>query len=59
MGTEADRARALALVERHGWNATAFQTVEPGYSYFFHDDDACVAYVDTGSAWVAAGAPLD
>lgn len=58
MGTEADRARALALVERHGWNATAFQTVEPGYSYFFHDDDACVAYVDTGSAWVAAGAPI-
>jgi phosphatidylglycerol lysyltransferase len=54
---DADRRRALALVERHGWNATAFQTVEPGYTYFFHDD-ACVAYVDTGSAWVAAGAPI-
>lgn len=54
----ADRRRALSLVERHGWNATAFQTVEPGYSYFFHEDDACVAYVDTGAAWVAAGAPI-
>ncbi|HEY6725723.1 MAG TPA: DUF2156 domain-containing protein [Polyangiaceae bacterium] len=52
------RARVLDLVQRHGWNATAFQTLEDGYSYFFHDPDACVAYVDTGGAWVAAGAPL-
>ena len=52
------RERALALVQRHGWNATAFQTLEDGYSYFFHRDDACVAYVDTGAAWVAAGAPI-
>lgn len=51
-------ARVLGLVERHGWNATAFQTLEPGYGYFFHGDDACVAYVDTGGAWVAAGAPI-
>ncbi|HEY7376601.1 MAG TPA: phosphatidylglycerol lysyltransferase domain-containing protein [Polyangia bacterium] len=50
--------RVLGLVERHGWNATAFQTLEPGYDYFFHGDDACVAYVDTGGAWVAAGAPI-
>ncbi|HKU42336.1 MAG TPA: DUF2156 domain-containing protein, partial [Polyangiales bacterium] len=48
----------LTLIQRHGWNATAFQTLESGYHYFFHGDDACVAYVDTGSAWVAAGAPL-
>jgi len=51
-------ARVLALVERYGWNATAFQTLEPGYSYLFDGDDACVAYVDTGRAWVAAGAPI-
>lgn len=50
--------RVARLVDRHGWNATAFQTLEPGYSYFFDGDDACVAYVDTGSAWVAAGAPI-
>src|SRR4051794_35642761 len=54
----AEATRVLELVERHGWNATAFQTLEPGYAYFFHGDDACVAYVDTGGAWVAAGAPI-
>lgn len=52
------RERVLELIRRHGWNATAFQTLEQGYSYWFADDDACVAYVDTGRAWVAAGAPI-
>jgi phosphatidylglycerol lysyltransferase len=51
-------AAVAALVRRHGWNATAFQVLEPGYRYLFAGDDACVAYVDTGRAWVAAGAPL-
>jgi phosphatidylglycerol lysyltransferase len=49
--------RALELVQRHGWNATAFQTLGEGYEYFFHGD-AVVAYVDTGRAWVVAGAPI-
>jgi len=53
-----ERARVLSLVRRFGWNATSFQVLEPGYRYFFPDGDACVAYVDTGRAWVAAGAPL-
>jgi phosphatidylglycerol lysyltransferase len=53
-----ERDRVLALVLRHGWNATAFQTLESGYEYFFYGHDACVAYVDTGGAWVAAGAPI-
>lgn len=52
------RRHVLELVQRHGWNSTAFQTLEAPYSYFFHGDDACVAYVDTGAAWVAAGAPV-
>lgn len=52
-----DRSHVLALVQRHGWNATSFQILEPGFTYWFHDD-ACVAYVDTGSAWVAAGVPI-
>jgi phosphatidylglycerol lysyltransferase len=51
------RDRALSLLQRHGWNATSFQTLEPGCRYFFLDD-AFVAYVDTGAAWVAAGAPV-
>lgn len=51
------RQRALELVRRHGWNAMAFQALEAGYDYYFHDD-SCVAYVDTGSAWVVAGGPI-
>ncbi|HSZ83412.1 MAG TPA: DUF2156 domain-containing protein, partial [Polyangia bacterium] len=51
------RARALALLKRHGWNATSFQMLEPGFRYWF-DGDACVGYVDTGAAWIAASAPV-
>lgn len=60
-GQKDERERVLELVRRHGWNATAFQTLELGYRYFFHGsggDEGCIAYVDTGGAWVAAGAPL-
>lgn len=52
------RARALSLLKRWGWNATAFQALERGFRHFFVGDDACVAYVDTGGAWVVAGAPV-
>ena len=53
-----ERERVLELLKRHGWNATSFQILEEGFRYWFDDDDACVAYVDTGSAWVVAGAPV-
>jgi phosphatidylglycerol lysyltransferase len=53
-----ERERVLALLERHGWNATSFQTLEAGFRYWFDGDDACVAYVPTGGAWVVAGAPI-
>ena len=52
-----ERARVLALLREHGWNSTSFQVLEPGFRYWF-DQDACVAYVDTGGAWVVAGAPI-
>ena len=57
------RAWALVLLKRHGWNATSFQILEPGFRYWFadgeaSDEDACVGYVDTGAAWIAAGAPV-
>lgn len=58
---EQERERVLDLVRRHGWNATAFQTLGGEYSYFFHGEGeklGCVAYVDTGRSWVAAGAPI-
>ncbi len=49
------RARAFDLVRRHGRDTVSFQGLETGYRYFFDGDDALVAFVDTGSAWVAAG----
>lgn len=54
-----DQPRELArdLVREHGFNATSFQTVGEGFSYLFHGE-GYVAYADTGSAWVAAGAPV-
>ena len=67
VASDGDRQRALALLRRHGWNATSFQILEPGFLYWFDgphgdrdsdgdsDDGACVAYLDTGRSWVAAG----
>src|SRR5689334_123426 len=57
VGTE-ERQKVLALLRELGWNATSFQILEPGFRYWFAAEHACVAYVDTGRAWVAAGAPL-
>src|SRR6185503_4321729 len=55
---DGERVRVLALLKRHGWNSTSFQILEPGFRYWFDGDDACVGYVDTGRAWVAAGSPV-
>jgi phosphatidylglycerol lysyltransferase len=54
---ERPREFARELVREHGFNATSFQTVGEGFSYFFQGE-AYVAYADTGAAWVAAGAPV-
>ena len=35
-----ERRRVLAVLRRHGWNATSFQVLEPGFRYWFADDDA-------------------
>lgn len=48
----------LALLKRHGWNSTSFQVLEPGFRYWFDGDDACIAYVEAGRAFVVAGAPI-
>jgi phosphatidylglycerol lysyltransferase len=48
----------LELVLRYGPTVTSFQTLHSGFQYFWHGSDACVGYVDTGKAWVAAGGPL-
>ncbi len=45
------RLAVLDLLRVHGWNATSFQVLERGFSYWFDPEaDACVAYVDTGHA---------
>jgi lysylphosphatidylglycerol synthetase-like protein (DUF2156 family) len=49
--------RALRLVKRHGWNATSFQTLEPGFCHWF-DVDGLVAYAQLPRAVVVAGAPM-
>ncbi len=54
-----NRAQVLRLLRRYGWNATSFQVLEPSFRYWSDaEDEACVAYVETAGAWVAAGAPL-
>ena len=52
------RPRVLALLRKYGRDTTSFQTLGDDYRYFFADDESCVAYVDTGAAWVAAGDPI-
>ncbi len=52
-----DRARALVLV--HGWNATAYQILNPGISHWFAAaGDAVVGYVARAGVRVVAGAPV-
>lgn len=58
MATDTERARVLKLLRSHGWNATSFQILEPGFRYWFDGEDACVGYVEVGKGWVVAGAPI-
>ncbi|HUJ58197.1 MAG TPA: DUF2156 domain-containing protein [Kofleriaceae bacterium] len=57
LATLTPRDRALALIRTYGHDTVSFQGLEPGYRYFFDGDDAVVAFVDTGGAWVGAGGP--
>ena len=54
-----DEARARELVLAHGWNAMAFQIVNPGISHWFSArGDAVVGYVARGGTRVVAGGPV-
>lgn len=55
---DGERARVLRLLRAYGWNSISFQVLLPGFRYAFDGENACVGYVDTGKAWVAAGAPI-
>ena len=49
----------VSAIERHGREAIVFEALKPGIETWLDEQtDAVVAYVDTGVAWVTAGAPL-
>jgi phosphatidylglycerol lysyltransferase len=51
--------RARALVLAHGWNATAYQILNPGIRLWFATaGDAVAGYVKGARFWVIAGAPV-
>jgi phosphatidylglycerol lysyltransferase len=52
-------AHARRLVLAHGWNATAYQILNPGISHWFsRDGDAVVGFVRCAGTRVVAGAPV-
>lgn len=54
-----DLERARALVMRFGWNATAYQIINPGITLWFSaTGDAVVGYVRRHRVRVVAGAPV-
>ena len=52
-----DRERARHLVLAYGWNATAYQILNPGIHHWF-EGEAVVGYFQSRRRWVAAGAPV-
>jgi phosphatidylglycerol lysyltransferase len=53
------RARARELVLAHGWNATAYQILNPGMTYWFsRHGDSVVGFVSCAGTRVVAGAPV-
>jgi phosphatidylglycerol lysyltransferase len=54
-----DEPRAREIVLAHGWNAMAFQLVNPGISHWFSArGDAVVGYVARAGMRVVAGGPV-
>jgi phosphatidylglycerol lysyltransferase len=51
--------RARELIFAHGWNATAYQILNPGIAHWFSAaDDAVVGYVTEAGVRVVAGGPV-
>jgi phosphatidylglycerol lysyltransferase len=56
---EHDWSAARELVLRYGWNAVAYQILNPGMSLWFSAArDAVAGYASYGGVWVVAGAPV-
>ncbi|MCU0627181.1 MAG: DUF2156 domain-containing protein [Gemmatimonadaceae bacterium] len=55
----ATRERARALVLAHGWNAMAYQLLNPGFTHWFDArGDALVGHVTRSRTRIVAGAPV-
>lgn len=56
---QSSRAKARALVLRHGWNTTSYQILNPGFAHWFSAaGDAVVGFVRRPRVWVVGGAPV-
>ncbi len=59
MRTESDHENARALVLRYGWNATAYQILNPGIELWFsRAGDGVVGFVKHRQTRVVGGAPV-
>ncbi|MFL5501680.1 MAG: bifunctional lysylphosphatidylglycerol flippase/synthetase MprF [Gemmatimonadaceae bacterium] len=59
MPTDEQLRRARALILEHGWNATAYQILNPGIEIWFSETgDAAVGYVRHRRTLVVGGAPV-
>src|SRR5690606_2274195 len=59
LGVPPEVLRARALILRYGWNATAYQLLNPGFALWFSAaGDAVVGYVRRRGVNVVAGAPV-
>jgi len=57
--SHASAGRARELVLEYGWNATAYQILNPGIAHWFScAGDAVIGYVRRSGVRVAAGAPV-
>jgi phosphatidylglycerol lysyltransferase len=51
--------RVRTIVRRWGWNATSYQILNPGFSYWLAPaDDAVVGYIERHGVRVVGGAPI-
>lgn len=58
-GLSGELARARELVLRYGWNAAAYQILNPGIRLWFsRDGNAVAGYAEWGRVRVVAGAPV-
>lgn len=57
--SESDHERARELILRYGWNATAYQILNPGIQLWFaRAGDAVVGFVERARTRVVGGAPV-